>query len=195
MVVRTEDSETYTHQQLRSYSVENPTRRAGVKAGSSFENNRTNRITSSSLAIVWSIIILVFVMFFSQYIAYYQPQAINGVVKWITYPILTEAFFSWLPILVTTLIFFVAGHIVLIYYKKYLVRESTLVILNLLVISTVLSLLYIFPFDFTTIPHVETASVLYISTKVALVSIVVIVGVGTLIRLIKLIVNMSLQRN
>jgi len=194
MTVRTEDSETYTRQQLRSGSAENPSRRAGGKVGGSFENSRTNRITSSSLAIVWSIIILVFVMFFREYMAYYEPQTIDGVVKWIRYPILTEAFIIWLPILVATLILFVVGHVVLIYFEKYLVRESTLAILNLLVISTVLSLLFIFPFDFTAMPHFETASVLYMFTRVALVSVAVIVGVGTLIRLIKLIVNISLQR-
>ncbi len=194
MALRTEDCETYSRPQLRSHSAENPNRRAGGKVGASFENSRTNRITSSSLAIVWSIIILVFVMFFRQWIAYYEPQVIDGVVKWIRYPILTEAFIIWLPILVATLILFVVGHIVLIYFEKYLVRETTRTILKLFVISTVLSLLFIFPFDFTAIPHIEMASVLYIFTRVALISIAVVVGVGTLIRLIKLIVNMSTRR-
>ncbi len=181
-------------QQSRSRPVENSGRQINDRVDGSFRNSNASRITSSSFAIAWSIIILVFFTFFNQYIAYYQPETIGGVSKWVRYPILTEAFGTWLPILVATLFLLVIGHIMLIYFEKHLLQETTLAVLNLFVIATVLSLLFIFPFDFAAIPNVETASILYMLAKVGLIGIVVALGIGTLVRLIRLIASMSLRK-
>jgi hypothetical protein len=180
--------------QSRSRNVEQVGRQVNGKVVGSVRNNNASRITSSSIAIAWSIVILVFFAFFNQYIAYYQPETIGGVSRWIKYPILTEAFATWLPILVVTLLLFVVGHIMLIYFEKYLWQETTHTVLNLFVIATVLSLLVIFPFDFTAIPSVEVASILYMFTKAILIVISVALGVAILVRLIRLIVFVSLRK-
>ena len=158
------------------------------------KKSSNGRITSSSFVIAWSIVILVFLTFFNQYLAYYQPETIGGVSKWIRYPILTEAFVTWLPIPIATLILFVIGHILLICYAKYLLQETVLASLRLFLLATVLSLLLIFPFDFTAIPSADIASVLHMFTRLALIGIVVALGVGILVTLIKLIVTISTQR-
>ncbi len=183
-----------TPPESRPHPIEHSSRHTGEKADVSVKNSSTTRITSSSFAIAWSTIILVFVTFFNHYIAYYQPESIDGVSRWIRYPILTGAFTSWLPILVATLILFIIGHITVIYFGKYLIQETTLTVLNLFAIATALSLLFIFPFDFTGIPDVEIATVFHMFTKVAIIGIVVALGAGTLVRLIRLIANLSLHK-
>ena len=180
--------------QSRSHHLENSGKRVDHRVDGSAKNGNTSRTASSSLAIAWSIIILVFFVFFNQDIAYYQPETIDGISKWIRYPILTEAFVTWLPILIATLILFVIGHIILMYFDKHILQETTLTVLNLLVIATILSLLLIFPFDFTTIPNAELASILYMFAKASLIGIVVALGIGTLVRSIRLIATLSLRK-
>ena len=66
--------------------------RSEEKVESIFKSNRGGRITASSFAIAWSIVLLVFFNFYSKYIAYYQYEA-N---QWVRYPILTDDFNIWL---------------------------------------------------------------------------------------------------
>ena len=62
-------------------------------------------------------------------------------------------------------------------------------ILNLFGIAAVATLLSIFPFDFSTIPNATVAGVLSVIVALALIGIVIGLGIATLVRFIKLIVN------
>jgi hypothetical protein len=177
-----------------SRPVVSPDKKTIGRPDSSLKNKAVGRITSSSFAIAWSVIILVFFIFFNQYIAYYEPETIGGISKWTRYPILTEAFVTWLPILVATIIAFIIGHIILIYFDKYIVQETIPAVLNLLVMAAVLSLLFIFPFNFTAIPNTETASILNMFVRIALIGISFALGAGTFVRLIRLIVSLFMRR-
>ena len=157
----------------------------GDKVDDYFKNTRNGRITSSSLAIAWSFVLLVFFNFFNEYVAYYQYE----LSEWVKYPILTEDFNSWLPILTITLTFFIAGHAILIISDKYILRETALIVLNLFGLAVVLTLLSIFPFDFNDIPNTTMADIAPIITTVALIGIAVGLGIGTLVSFIKLIAN------
>ena len=156
-----------------------------------FKGTRSGRIASSGGAIAWSVILLVFFNLFSQYLAFYQGVTIDGVTKWNIYPLLTQDFRLVLPILNVTLILSIAGHTAAIIFDKYLLREITLIVLNLLGLATVLTFLRIFPFDFSVIPHTPIAS---LSPTVAIVVLAVIaaaLGIEALIRFIRVIINLS----
>jgi hypothetical protein len=183
-----------TPPQLHSGTIENLGGKSNDKVESSLRNSRANRITSSSIAIVWSVLLLVLFTFFNHHIAYYQPEIVDGVTRWIRYPILTESFAMWLPIIVTTLILFVVGYILLIRYDGRLIQATVLICLNLFLLATVVSLLYIFPFDFTAIPIAEMAYVLDIVIRVTLIAVATVLGLGILIKLIKLIVTVFMRR-
>ena len=161
------------------------------KADDYFKNERSRRVTSSSLAIAWSFVLLIFFHFFNEYIAYYQYETVGTVTKWVRYPILTADFGAWLPILTTTLVLCIIGHIILIIFDKYLLRETTLIVLNLFGIATVLALLSIFPFDFRIIPNTIIADISPIIATIALIGIAVGLGIGTLVSFVKLIVNIA----
>ena len=161
------------------------------KVDDSFNYTKGGRITSSSFAIAWSFVLLIFFNFFGKYIAYYQPETVGNVTTWIRYPILTEGFNAWLPVLTATLVFSIIGHIILIIFDRYLLRETTLIVLNLFGIAVVLTLLSIFPFDFSVIPNTNVAVILPIVTVIVLIGITVGLVIGTLVRFIKFIVNMA----
>jgi len=156
-----------------------------------FKNTKTGRITSSSFAIAWSFVFLIFFYFFNEYIAYYQPETVAGITKWSRYPVLTEDFNLWLPILTTILTLTIVAHIILIIFDKYLLREPILVVLNLFGMAVVLTLLSIFPFDFRSIPNTFIADTASIITTIVLIGITIGLGVAALVRFIKLIVNVS----
>jgi hypothetical protein len=144
-------------------------------------------MTASSFAIAWSLVLLVFLNYFSNYVAYYQLEG-N---RWIRYPILTEDFNAWLPLLTIALTISIVGHIILIIYDRYLLREATLIILNLFGIAIVVTLLSIYPFDFSAIPNDIAFTVVSILITVVLIGTTIGLIIGTMVSFIKLIVNLA----
>jgi uncharacterized membrane protein len=174
-----------------STSLAEESKRTPDTADRYLKGTRSGRIASSGGAIAWSVILLVFFNLFSQYLAFYQGVTTDGVTHWNIYPLLTQDFGLVLPILNATLILSIVGHTVAIILDKYLVREITLIVLNLLGLATALTFLRIFPFDFSVIPNTAIAEV---SPTVAIVVLAVIaaaLGIEALIRFIRVIINLS----
>ena len=89
----------------------------------------------------------------------------------------------------TTLVLSIAGHILLIIYDRYWLRQTILIILNVLAIVTVVNLVSIFPFDFYVIPSITVADVVSVIVRIVLIVMAVGIGIGTLVMFIKLITN------
>jgi uncharacterized membrane protein len=150
---------------------------------------RRGRITASAFAIGWSIVLLIFFNFFNQYVAYYHSETVDGITTWTRYPFFTEDINLWLPILTTALIITIIGHIILIILDRYILREMIHIVINAFSLWTVLTLLTVFPFDFSVIPSTTAAEATYLGVKIFLIFISVGVGIALLVRVIKLIVN------
>lgn len=173
-----------------SIPVVSEVKRSEHRMDSYFTGSRTVRLTASSFAIAWSIALLICFSFFHQYIAYYQSETLNGATTWTRTPLLTDDYFTWLPILITTLILSMAGHVILIIHDRYWLRQVILAVLNIIGIATVVTLISIFPFDFDVIPASTWANVIPIIVTIALVCVAVGLGIGTLVMLIKFVVNL-----
>jgi hypothetical protein len=154
-----------------------------------FASTRAGRVTSSSFVIAWSVILLIFFCFFHKYIAYYEIDRVGGVTTWTRFPFLTSDYYAWLPILVTTLVLSIAGHILLIIYDRYWLRQIVLIILNVLAVVTAVNLVSIFPFDFYVIPSITVADTVSVVVRIVLIVMAVGIGISTLVRFIKLITN------
>jgi uncharacterized membrane protein len=150
---------------------------------------RSWRITASAFAIAWSIALLIFFNFFNQYVAYYNSETVDGITTWIRYPFFTEDINLWLPILTATLIISIIGHIILIILDRYILREMIHIVINAFSLWTVLTLLSVFPFDFSVIPNPAAADATYLGVRIFLIFISVGIGIAILVRVIKLIVN------
>lgn len=155
---------------------------------------RTARITSSVFVIAWSIVFLIFFNFFNHYIAYYRlEQVVGEFTIWVRYPILTEGFNAWLPILTTALFASVASHTVLIIFDKYVLREAISIMLKVFGIVTVATLLSIFPFDFSVIPNTTLEPVLPVIGTLGLIITIVAMGITIFARFVRLIVKVVMR--
>jgi hypothetical protein len=151
---------------------------------------RNGRIASSSFAIAWGIVLLVFFYFFRYYLAYWQVEDINGTPTWVRYEILTAGFNRWMIILTFTLVIYIIFHIALLIYDRYVLRQGGTVALNFLGVATVASLLAVFPFDFSAIPNFDEL-IFSLMVRIGLVVILVILIITALVNLIKFIIRLA----
>jgi uncharacterized membrane protein len=153
-----------------------------------FTRARASRIAGYSAAIFFNVVFLIFFSFFHRYIAWYEAEPGGGVTR---FPLLTGAYFTWLPVLVTALAISIAAHIMLIAYDRYWLREIVRVVLDAIGVGVVARLIAIFPFDFSVIPDPTVAHVMPVAVATVLVVIAVGLGIGALVRLIKLLVGVT----
>lgn len=145
----------------------------------------------SAFAIAWSVVLLIFFNFFNQYIAFYQQVPSGSGTSWQISPIITSDFYLWLPVVTVTLILSIVGYAILIAFDKYVLRQLVRTVLDVLGVVTVVSLLVIFPFNFNVIPNADIAFWTSFGLTSALIVVAVGMGVGALVRLIKLIVHVA----
>jgi uncharacterized membrane protein len=163
--------------------------RFGRRAEEYFARSRAGRIAGYGAAIFWDIVLIIFFTSFYQYIAWYHVE--NGVVTRL--PMLTNDYFSWLPILVTALALSIAGNILLIVNDRYWMRGIVRIILNVIGVIVVANLISIFPFNFQIIPNPIAVEVVPTAVRIFLILIAVGLGVGAFVELVKLIVNAARQ--
>jgi len=170
---------------------------AAPSAGDAFRSRyysfgrRAGRVVASSFAIAWSIALFIFFNFYGQYVAYYTQSNSGGASTWQMYTLINSDFNSWLPLVNTALALAVLGHIVMIVWDKYIVRQIAHIILSVFGLAAVVALLAIFPFNFNVIPNPDIAFAAQTGTTIALVLAAVGFGIGALVRFIQLIVNLA----
>jgi uncharacterized membrane protein len=149
---------------------------------------KAGRIASYSGSIFWNILLLVFFIFFYQYIAWYQAGTGGSTT---VLPFFTNEFFIWQPILIVALIISIAANIILIIYDKFWLYETIQVILCIIGIVVVVNLLTIFPFDFTVIPDIRAVYTVPMVLRIVLIIAAIGLGIAALVHFIKLIVGIS----
>lgn len=151
-----------------------------------WEKGRAGRIVGSAFAIAWSFAVLIFLNFYNEYIAFYHQDA-NG---WTMESFLTAEFATWLPLVTVSLLLTMLGHALLIAVDKFPLREATQIVLDIFSIIVIASLLSIFPFDFTVIGEPAVATGIELGLRATLGIIAFAVGIGVIVRFIKLTVNL-----
>jgi hypothetical protein len=159
--------------------------KAGDKVDRYFKETRGGRITGYAFSIFFGTLFLVFLYYYSQYIAFYNN--VDG--TWARYPMLTEDFNRWLPIAVTALLASIIGNIILIIYDGYFFRQVIQIIMDMFGLAAVISLLVIFPFDFSVMPGNDLTGILNPIVTVVLIIICIGIGIGILVRFIKMIMG------
>jgi len=162
----------------------------GKRVEDYFARTRAGRIAGYSAAIFWNIVLLIFLSFFHQYIAWYHVESDGGLTR---LSMLTGDYFAWLPILVTALVVSIAANIIMIIYDRYWFREIIQIILTVIGVVVVANLVSIFPFDFSVIPNATAVDITPVAVTIFLIIVAVGLGVGALVRFIKLIVSVAKQ--
>jgi len=159
--------------------------KAGDRVDHYFKETRGGRITGYAFSIFFSTLFLVFLYYYNHYIAFYNN--VDGV--WYRYPFLTGEFGRWLPIAMTAIIAGIAGNIILIIYDGYFFRQVMHMVMDLFGLAAVISLLVIFPFDFSVMPGNDLTNILNPVVTAVLILVTVGIGIGILVRFIKMIIG------
>jgi hypothetical protein len=142
-------------------------------------STKTSRIPESIIGILWSIGTLIFFNFFSDYIAYYH----DGIRE----PFVTADFGKWLWIHNPLLVLLLLRYSISLAFKKYVFRESVLMFLALLGVTSTATLLCLFPFEFSILPSVNVAKWIDLGLRIALILTIVMFSIEALKRAYKLI--------
>jgi uncharacterized membrane protein len=164
-------------------------RRAAREARRHRRERREARIAGGAFAIAWFIVLFFVLNFLYQYIGYWNAQTANGVVTWTHHSIFTGDVTGWLPLLNVTLAVAIAGHFFLMFLENGLVRRSIRIVMQALGLAAGVSLLFIYPFNFSVIPDSTAAAVTQLVVTVVLVLIAIGLGISLIARVIGLLVR------
>jgi hypothetical protein len=140
--------------------------------------------TSSHIAMILvTLANLIFFVFFHRYIAWFTTEP-DGTTTRLS--MITDDYFTWLPIAITASILAIVAHIIFIVYDNYRFRTTVEIILYISGIVVSVSLVSIFPFDFSVIPNATAVDVVPIVVRVFFILLAVFYGIVALVQFIRL---------
>lgn len=149
---------------------------------------RCGEIASDLAIIVVTAIQLVFFTFFHQYIAWHSSRTDGSTVR---LSMLTDDYFTWLPFPIVGSTLVITASIVMIIWNNRYFRQIAWIGFALIGITMVVSLLSIFPFDFSVIPTTSTAEAVPKWLTGFLIFMAVFYGVSALVQFVQLIRRMG----
>ncbi|UCC16263.1 MAG: hypothetical protein JSU58_07780 [Dehalococcoidales bacterium] len=186
----TVQEDTHNRSELPPAPVLNLDREIGRKIEEYFTRKRGGRIAASAFAIAFSIVVLIFFNYFNDYVAFYSSDKVDGVTVWTRTPFFTDDISLWLPILTTALVVSIIGHSIMIIFDRYALREVLQLIIDAFSLASAITLVIVFPFDFSVIPSTSIAEGVELGVTVVLICVCVGIGIGILVRSIKFFVNL-----
>jgi hypothetical protein len=145
---------------------------------------RCGEIASDISVILVTVAQLIFFSFFHQYIAWYTTGPDGSVTR---LSMLTDDYFTWLPFPIAASIVVIVTSTVMIFYDRYWYRQIAWMVFCLLGITVTVSLVSIFPFDFSVIPNETAVDVVPIVVRVFFILLAVFYAVTALVMFVQLI--------
>jgi hypothetical protein len=133
---------------------------------------------------------LIFFTRFHQYIAWPMTAPDGSVTR---LSMLTEDYFTWVPIMITASVIVIIASVAMMIYDNYRFRQTTEISFSLIGIVVSVSLVSIFPFDFSVIPNAATAQAVPIWVTVVFILLPVFYGVTATIMFLKLRKRLAAQ--
>jgi uncharacterized membrane protein len=143
-------------------------------------------IAGSVIGIAWAVALLIFFNFFNDYVAYYPSNHITP-----HYSLFNSDISLWLPILNTTLILAIIGHAIIIVYYRPVLRNIIRFILDCFGLAVILTLLAVFPFDFSVIPSQTAQDVTSISVHFGIIAVAIGMGIALIVKFVRLIIGFA----
>lgn len=126
---------------------------------------------------------LIFFTFFHKYISWPITESDGGVTR---LSMLTDEYFIWLPIMITGSIIVMVTSIVMIIYHNYRFRKSAEIGFSIIGIVITVSLVSIYPFDFSVLPNTTAVDVVPIVVTVFFILLPIFYAVGALVMYVRL---------
>jgi len=144
---------------------------------------KSGETASHIFMILVTLVQLVFFTAYHEYIAWPITKADGSVTR---LSMLTDAYFTWLPIPVVASILAILVHIIFIFYDNDRFRVPAEIILYISGITVTVSLVSIFPFDFSVIPNATVANVVPTVVTAFFIFMAIFYGTVTVFWLVKL---------
>jgi uncharacterized protein YacL len=145
--------------------------------------SRCGDITSHLFIILVTAVQLVFFAFFHEYIAWYTREPDGSTAR---ISVLTDDYFTWLLFPTIASIIVIVASIAMIIYDNYRFQRATEIMFNIIGITVALSIVAIFPFDFSVIPNATAVDVVPKVVRAFFILLAVFYGVTALIMFVKL---------
>ena len=144
---------------------------------------KSGEISSHSSIILVTLTQFIFFTWFHKYIAWNVTGQDGSVIR---LSMLTDAYFTWLPIMITGSILVIAAYIGMIIYYNY--KFYKLVDISSSVIGLIISgsLAIIFPFDFRVLPNATAVDIVPIIVRVFFIALAVFYSGSAIIHFSKL---------
>ena len=144
---------------------------------------RSGEVSSHIFIILVTLAQLVFFTGFHKYIAWHTTEPDGSVIR---LSMLTDDYFVWLPIMITGSILVIITSIAMIVYDNYRFRKTAEISFSIIGIIIAVSLVSIFPFDFSVIPNATAVDVVPIAVTVFFILLAVFYGVTALVMFVRL---------
>ena len=149
----------------------------------SSSEGRCSEIAGDLAVLFITVVQLIFLTRFYQVIAWYTTGADGRVTQ---LPLLTGDYFTWLPFPIIASIVVIVALVVTFIFPRYWLRQVAWIAFCLIGITVTLSLLLIFPFDFSVIPNATAADVVPKALTVFLVLWALMYTVAALVLVVQL---------
>ncbi len=143
----------------------------------------TGEISSHISMILVTVAQLIFFTSFHKYIAWFTTEPDGSVTR---LSMLTDQYFTWLPIAITASIIAIVAFTIMIFYDNYRFNMTAHIVIFIIGITVTVSLVSIFPFDFSVIPNATAISVVPIAVRVFFILLAVFYGVTAIVQFVKL---------
>ena len=144
---------------------------------------KTGETSSHIFIILVTAAQLIFFTRFHKYIAWAITEPDGSVTR---LSMLTGDYFTWLPIMITGSIIVIVASVVMIIHDEYRFSRTIQIGFNIIGIAVSVSLVSIFPFDFSVIPNATAVDVVPIVVTVFFILLPVFYGVTALIMFLRL---------
>ena len=135
---------------------------------------KTGETSSHIFIILVTLAQLIFFTRFHKYIAWSIAEPDGSITR---LSMLTDDYFTWLPIIITGSIIVILTSIVMIFYSSYHFRKYGEIFFSIIGIVITVSLVSIFPFDFSVIPNATAVKVVPIAVRTLFILMPVFYGV------------------
>lgn len=156
----------------------------------SSSEGRCGQVASDSAVILVTVAQLIFLTSFHKYIAWPITGTDGSVTR---LSMLTDDYFTWLPIPITASIIVIVGLVATIFYNRYWFRQAAWILFSLVGIAVTASLVFIFPFDFGVLPNAAAADVVPIVVRSFFILMAVFYGASALVLFVRLRKQMAKQ--
>ena len=152
---------------------------------------RSGEVSSHIFIILVTLAQLIFFTRFHKYIAWnvIEPDGSTARIS-----MLTDDYFTWLPIMITGSMVVIVASIVMIFYDEYKFTRTIQIGFNIIGIVISVSLISIFPFDFSVIPNTTAVDVVPILVTVFFILLAVFYAITSVFMFIR-IRNYSIRQN